>query len=189
MDKEQVDDLTKAVLDAPNPIQYYNTSISKITILSICTFGIYEFYWMYKNWKIIKDHSGIKIHHFARTWFSIFFCFPLFKIIILSIKRKNPEIRCSAGILATLWIFSCLFGYASSKYEHWSAQVLFGISFLSLVPLVILQKKINIYNASIDQQYKINQKFTGWSIALVIIGGLAFILSLFGIFMPSDAVR
>lgn len=189
MHKEQVDDLTKAVLDAPDPIQYYNTSISKIIILSICTFGIYELYWMYKNWKIIKSHSGKKIHHFARTWFSIFFCFPLFKIIILSIKRKNPEIGCSAGILATMWIFFCLCGYVSSKYEHWSAQVLFGISFLSLVPIVILQKKINIYNASIDQQYKINQKFTGGSIALVTIGGLVLILYLFGIFMPSDTLR
>ncbi len=34
---------------------FFTTSTLKLTLMSICTFGIYELYWFYKNWVLIKE--------------------------------------------------------------------------------------------------------------------------------------
>ena len=182
-DKKEEDDLTSQVLKAPFAINYYNVSIAKLIVLSICTLSVYEFYWMYRNWKIIKNHSGVEISPFWRAWFYLFFCGNLFRIIKLSIKQRNFEIPYPTGILATVYILLNFCGYASAKYNHWAATLLWIISFFSLVPLVILQKAINAYNSSIDPSYKINTKFTKGSIVLVAVGGLIVILALFGVLL------
>ncbi len=91
------DELTSLVLRAPSAIKYYNISIAKLIVFSICSFSIYEYYWMYRNWKVIKNHSGAKISPFWRTGFFVFFCYGLFKIIKRSIRQKNIQIPYSAN--------------------------------------------------------------------------------------------
>ncbi len=49
---------------------FFPVSITKLIILSICTIGIYEVYWFYKNWEIIKQREYSKISPFWRAIFS-----------------------------------------------------------------------------------------------------------------------
>ncbi len=36
-------------------VYFFTTSTLKLMLMSICTFGIYELYWFYKNWVLISQ--------------------------------------------------------------------------------------------------------------------------------------
>lgn len=40
----------------PGKAQPFVTSTTKFIAMSLCTFGVYELYWSYKNWRYVKDH-------------------------------------------------------------------------------------------------------------------------------------
>jgi hypothetical protein len=40
---------------------YFAVSLLKLTVMSVCTFGIYELYWFYKNWRLIMEREKIDI--------------------------------------------------------------------------------------------------------------------------------
>ena len=49
--------------------QFLAVSPVKFVAMSLCTFSLYEMYWSYKNWRIIKDRDGSKIMPFWRAFF------------------------------------------------------------------------------------------------------------------------
>jgi hypothetical protein len=56
--------------------RYYPVSTTKLVVLSILTGGIYEIYWFYKNWKVIKERDSSDIWPFPRAVFSVLFYYP-----------------------------------------------------------------------------------------------------------------
>jgi hypothetical protein len=60
---------------------FFPTSIAKFVTLSICSFGIYELYWMYKNWQLIRIRDNLDISPFGRAFFGFFYCYQLFKAV------------------------------------------------------------------------------------------------------------
>jgi hypothetical protein len=36
---------------------FFPVSILKLVLLSLCSFGLYQFYWFYKNWQYVKEHE------------------------------------------------------------------------------------------------------------------------------------
>jgi hypothetical protein len=179
------DKMLSKVLESPVPVEYYNTSLKKVVLLSIFSFSIYDIYWMYRNWKTIKKSSGLDMSPFWRAAFVVFFCYHLFKIMKLSIEQKSVKINHLAGSLATIYILANTCGRISGRYNHWSANILFFVSFISITPLFILQKAVNVYNKSIDQSYVINTKFTKGSIITFVLGGLLWTVFLLGMILPA----
>ena len=60
---------------------YHHVSMVKFIIYSICSVGIYELFWAYKNWKFIKLRDGSRIMPFWRTIFLPLWCYSLTKDI------------------------------------------------------------------------------------------------------------
>src|SRR5258708_37159984 len=54
------------VKNSPYP---YIISIPKLIILSTVTFGIYDIYWFYKQWKSFKAERDLKVTPWARALF------------------------------------------------------------------------------------------------------------------------
>ncbi|MFY9401991.1 MAG: hypothetical protein WAQ07_01090 [Candidatus Omnitrophota bacterium] len=178
-------DNSQQELKLQSDIKYFNTSIMKLVLLFVCTFGIYGLYWHYKNWKAIKDHTGEKISPFWRAFFWIFTCSDLFKIIGLSALGKGINIAYSARDLATFYILMMLFGVVGSKYDNQIANLLWVVGFFAVIPLVIVQKAVNSYNAAIDDSYMINDGFSWKSITVIVLGAILLILSIAGRFLPN----
>jgi hypothetical protein len=40
------------------PPELFTASTFKLVLMSLCTFGLYEVYWFYKNWVCIKKRTG-----------------------------------------------------------------------------------------------------------------------------------
>jgi hypothetical protein len=58
------------------------------------------------------------------------------------------------------------------------------LSFFSFIPLLVIQTAANVNNINVVKDYKENDKYSQFEIALVIIGGVFVVLALIGSFMP-----
>ncbi len=54
-------------------------SPSKLAILSVVTGGVYDIYWLYRQWQHIKLRDSLSVKPFWRAVFYIFFTYSLFK--------------------------------------------------------------------------------------------------------------
>src|SRR5215471_12386752 len=87
---------------------FFPASMTKVLVLSLCTLGFYEYYWFYKNWRLIRDR-GEDVSPVWRTIFTLFFCYSLFD----RVRKYNPELSSGtlqAGSLAAVWITLSLLG-------------------------------------------------------------------------------
>ena len=73
--------------------------------LMILSSGFYGFYWFYKNWQAVTTVTEHKISPFWRTIFTIFYAWPLFKIMVLQAKLRGFDKNYSGGWLALGYIF------------------------------------------------------------------------------------
>ena len=77
---------TSAITVGPPPMPagqpiFFPVSSLKLVVMCIVTFGIYEVYWFYKNWKLIKQRTASDIMPFWRAFFAVLFCYSCFKRI------------------------------------------------------------------------------------------------------------
>ena len=62
-------------------ISFFSATPLKFVVMSICTLGIYQLYWFYKNWKLIKERTGQEIWPFWRAFFCPIWAYSCFKEI------------------------------------------------------------------------------------------------------------
>src|SRR5580698_7122097 len=60
-------------------VVFFPVSPLKLVVMSTVTFGLYEVYWFYQNWKLIKQRTGLNIMPFWRAVFGVLFCYPFFR--------------------------------------------------------------------------------------------------------------
>ena len=156
---------------------YFSVSPLKLIVMSLCTFSIYEIYWFYKNWTIIKEHEQLKINPFWRAFFSIFFCYSCFKKIRGTAESSNLRASIAAGPLAAGWSIVTLFYKLPDPYWLISLSAV-----IFLVPVQILVHKIN---ATLSPACGENNRFTAWNITGVVFGIIWCIFILIGSFAPT----
>src|SRR5262245_20160259 len=81
--------------------------------------GLYEAYWLYKNWSFLKEREGLNIWPFWRGVFGIFFCHSLLRKIHNDNEARTVlQPTFTPGSLATgfviLAILASLIGRAPS---------------------------------------------------------------------------
>lgn len=92
-----------ALIGPPEPL-FLHISVARLVLLSIASVGLYEAYWIYKNWKNIKDREGLDITPFWRGIFGIFYCHSLLKRI-KGDRYASALIEPSFSVqLATGWV-------------------------------------------------------------------------------------
>lgn len=129
---------------AEKPLFLY-IPIGRLIAMSILTFGVYECYWMYKNWRYIKERDRLDIRPFARGWFGIVYCRSL-------LRRMYEDKDARAIQMPTFWPRALAFGwivlFIISVQVGCVPKIGAGIaafvpSFLCLVPV---QKYVNRVN-------------------------------------------
>ena len=169
--------------DNPPPIpseaaqpMFFPVSLLKLVVMSTVTFGIYELYWFYRNWKLIKQRTSRDIMPFWRAFFAFFFCYSFFKEVKDSAASRSVVVGFSPGLLAVAWIGVTLCWRLPDPY--WLVDTL---AVLALLPV---QKVVNEVNASFAPNHAPNVRFSGWNIAGIVFGGLLLVLAIIGTFLP-----
>lgn len=170
------------------PVEYFSISVQRLVLLSILTFSIYDIYWFYKNWKVIKESEKSTIYPIARAIFAIFYCHRFFKQVHSSVTNKGYTNDFSPGWLATGYIAALVLSNLLGRYE--TTNVLYNllwlsISLSSIVFLVPIQKAINFYNEKVHGAV-VKKGASRGEIAIIIIGIICTCLILIGLFLPEE---
>jgi hypothetical protein len=164
-------------LPPDTPPLFFAVSLLKLTVLSVCTLGIYELYWFYRNWQFIRVRDQCDISPFWRAFFSVLFCYPCFVRIKLAGAVGNAGPAPPFGVLAILWV---LFELA------WRLPNPLGLlSFLSVGFLLPIQAYVNRINAVNAPMCSPNSRFTPWNWIAVVFGGPVAALAVVGSFLPA----
>lgn len=152
----------------------------KFALYTLCTFGLYLFYFNYTIWKNIKKERNLKIIPILRTIFFIFFTG--------SFARNSLEMAQEKGYAKTfnsIIIFTgCFVGSLILK------RATEPLNLLGLVLIIIMLKPaLEAYNYYWIKQYpliKISEKFSPTGMVVIVIGGLLLVLSVIGSFIPEQ---
>ena len=140
---------------------FLHIPIGRLIFMSIMSFGMYDLYWIYKNWQYLRDREDLDIQPFVRGWLGIFYCHSLLRRI-----HKDKEARAiqspsfSPVRLATGWVVLVII--------H-SAGIIFVPSSLCFVPV---QKYIN----SVNVKRNPGKPYYGWSTGHIVclVWGIVF---------------
>ncbi len=149
----------------------------KLAIMSICTFGVYELYWAYHQWKRIRLNGGESLSPFWRAVFAPFWGFSLFKHVEGIAAGRHVHFEWSGGAIGLLYLILNISWRLPDPY--WL------VSFATFVPLVIVQRSINVLNAAEETKEDPNTSYTAANIVVIAIGGLLFLLGVLATFMPA----
>lgn len=159
---------------------FFSVSLLKLTVLSLCTFGIYELYWFYRNWKLKKARDNSDISPFWRAFFGIIFCYQIFTHIRDEGASRGIQPPLAAGVLAAGWILLTLTWRLPDPYSL--------ITFAAVAFLLPVQDYVNRINAHDVPNHDPNARFSAWNWVGVVVGGFLFAFSLWVAIFPPATV-
>jgi hypothetical protein len=154
-------------------VRFFAVSPFKLVVLSVCTLGLYQIYWFYRHWVLIKERSEPDITPWARAFFGFFWCYSCFEFIREDERRLDVESQLPAGPLAVGWIAASL---------AWRLPDLYSlIGFLAPLLLVPVQQHVNHINALVAPDHDKNTRFSAWNWLAVAAGGIFVGLMILGL--------
>jgi hypothetical protein len=154
---------------------YFPVSLTKLVVMNFCTWGVYQFYWFYENWKLIQEREQSEISPFWRTFFAFIYCYVLFQKVQSAATSLEIRQSISPNALASGWLLLSLLLVLPDPY--WL------VNFLSVFFLIPVQQNANRINESLVPGHDRNERFSFWNKVAVAIGGVLFIVGITGVFL------
>jgi len=172
---------------ASQPV-FFPVSRTKLIVMLLVTFTLYELVWFYKNWALIR-RRGEPVIPVARAIFAVFFCYSLFDRV--RSRAKPLGLRLSAGWLATGWIVLTVTGnmldrLISPEVSPAVYAMIIVLLFASGAFLLPVQNAINAINRAEVPDHEPNDRFTVWNWLWIVVGGLLLVLVVLGSLVPVE---
>jgi hypothetical protein len=159
---------------------FFSPTALKFTLLSMTTLGLYQLYWFYRNWIVIKSRSGEDLMPFWRAFFAPLWAYSCFRHIRQAAALNSIAGPPNIGLLAIgYFILTALW---RSPDPYWL------VCFLSFIPLLPANAAIIRINERIVGEAAVSARISGWEWVILVVGGLLLVLSVIGAFMPPPAV-
>ncbi len=122
--------------------------MSRFLFLSIITLGLFQAYWIHKNWKYLKERDGMSILPFWRGIFGVLYCHSIFDEIKFDEECKEiKSAEFSTAILATGWVLATIVSTILGYFEDTTFLILsILISLFSFLFFIPVQQYINDVN-------------------------------------------
>jgi hypothetical protein len=159
--------------------RFFLVSRTKFLVMCIATFGLYELYWFYKQWRYTKLRSGSDIWPIARAIFAIFFTHALLRNVQMAAAETSVTPR--FNLQASAWGFIVLTLLQRLPDPFWL------VALLAFVPLVPVQDTINEIEGKSAHNVDLNSRFSVANGLVLLVGLLFWAAVLIGLFVP-DAV-
>jgi len=170
--------------DVPNPVvvpsrYFLYIPVSRLILMSILSFGLYELYWMFMNWDYLRDEKHLKVQPMSRVVFREIFIYSLLRRI-----HDDPDSnavhkpRFFAIGLAFLWfVLSFLRSLTAAD------GTIYGIMITPFIPSFLCLIPVQLYiNAVRKKQYP-DIRYFGWTtghIIMLVIGCVLWPLFILG---------
>jgi hypothetical protein len=159
--------------------QYFSVSTPKFILMSICTGGLYEVYWFYKNWVHVKQLENSTIWPFWRAVFARFNAYFLFKRIRQQLKDLEIPTTLLAGPLAVLYFL--LYGTWRLPDPYWL------VACLTFAPLLVANDAMTEINKKSIENFQQNSRIGGWNWLAVALGVFLVVGIVLYFFLPPEA--
>jgi hypothetical protein len=167
----------------PPPVAYFYTPPIRLLVLSCITMGLYQIYWFYKNWAAVKKATGIKgMYPFWRAFFTVLFCWSLFKRIRHDAGAYGYKHQRLAYIAAFIFISSrvglSILGILANISSLPPLQLLIFLLWLLIflpletMALLIMQRAIKFHNEHAIPDYPKKRRLTKGEVVWIILGCL-----------------
>jgi|CXWL01.1.fsa_nt_gi hypothetical protein len=158
---------------------YFPVGIGKLVVMSVLTFGMYEVYWFYRNWKAVQHSHKVHLRPFWRALFYPLTSYFLFQRIAAESARLGIGESLQISALAMgVFVISSLVRLPD---PYW---LLCLLSFLPLIPVQLVVNEINQrVAADVDQ----NRSFGVANFIGMIIGALLLVAVIAGMILYPDA--
>jgi len=172
-------DVSDSLNDQDHTPAFFPVSEGKLITLYILSFGLYGFYWFYKNWQLQQPKMEKKISPFWRATFSMFYTHALFRRIDESARELEQKHKFNANTLATLFVAAVIVGNLLDRGSM-NSSILTSITsnsviitslvlfIVSVYPLLKVQATVNRINN--DMLGYLNHKYSIWNYLLIILG-------------------
>jgi hypothetical protein len=160
---------------------FFAISTSKLVVLAIASFNLYIIYWMYQQWKALRDRSGAQVSPVGRAIFSIFYCGSLFSRMRMSAAEAGVAGTASTGALAGMFIVVAIFSNVTRRLDM---GLFWLVELLLVIPVAIMQNEVNAYLRKVTPNADMNERYSAWNILLLVIGSLFWILVIIGTVAP-----
>jgi hypothetical protein len=166
-------------LDGRDEPPFFAVSMAKLILMLVCTFGLYQVYWFYKNWQRIAERERVSVWPLARAILAVFFCYPCFA------RMRDHE---SAGELGSqLYALPLAIGFIATSLT-WRLPDPWGwISLSTSLFLLPAQRYVNKLNAVATPSHDRNSRLSGWNWAAVVFGGGFILLVITALFLDPEA--
>ena len=145
--------------------------------MSLVTFGVYDVYWIYKQWRCERARTGENLSPFWRTFFGPFFAFSLFRRINQAAEETGTGTIAHQGYALAYLAF---FITVRMPDPYWI------ISLFAFVPLIPVQSAATRINEALAPGSPLNNRYTLPNVAMIVIGGLMLLLVVAALFIPVD---
>lgn len=151
------DSLESDSVDTKNDTLFFQRSTNTVFWLSFLTLNLYNIYWVYRQWRNIRDSSGEKMRPFGRAFFQIFYIHQLLsRIVGESKKHGDSPWHSSIGLASTAYIVCAVLGNALGRATpHSQAEDIIQWIFIVILTLIVAlltrsaQKTANYHNEQI----------------------------------------
>jgi len=152
---------------------FFAVSTRKFVVMSIVTLGLYDVYWVWRQWKRFVEQGQV-LSPFWRTFFLVFTNYSLFARVRSRAREEGIEVSWSPALMATLYL---VLNVTWRLPDPWVL-----VSLLVFVPLIPIQETIERINARHVAELP-NRGFSGADAVAIVIGGLVLILVLIGVLL------
>lgn len=163
--------------DAARP-RYFAVSASKFVVMSLASFGIYGFYWLYENWALEQAHTGEDLSPLWRTFFSFIWIYSLLRRMRETATAAQVPSHWTEGLTTAAYLLITCALFLPDPYQV--------LSLLVVAPLVPVQRTVNRLNAVLAPAAPRNDTYTGWNLVLVVVGLIFYVLVIIGLMVPVD---
>lgn len=168
---------TSMEADAYRAMPQFSVSLGKLAIMSLCTFGIYELYWAYKQWDAIRRRENEKLSPFWRAFFAPLWGFSLFpRIQTLAVNLGVPAQWSAGGLALGFLILGAMWRLPD---PYWL------VSMLSFLPLLAVQRSVNQLNLAVAPAADRNDTYSGKNVVIIVLGAILLLLALLGTLVPN----
>ncbi|MHB8875593.1 MAG: hypothetical protein ACYC8T_18060 [Myxococcaceae bacterium] len=148
-----------------------------MAVLFVASFGLYGLYWAYQQWKRVKA-SGADIWPIPRAMFLGFTGFDLFARVAARMSAAGLAADFSPAAMGAFVLLS--------NFLYRLPDPFWLVGLVQVVPLLMVQKNINLLAARVAPAADPNSRFTAWSVVVIVLGGVLWLLLLIGLTLPEE---
>jgi hypothetical protein len=91
--------------DLRGPAPFFAVSQAKLLVMALTTVGVYEFWWLHKNWIALRERSDRRTSAFWRTYLAFpFFIHSFLSRVAREGAARDLEISVSPGVCAAAYL-------------------------------------------------------------------------------------